>query len=420
MLRLIYHSTIAFISLFVATHCWAEVSDSEDTQTVSKVLMLGDEVMLAYKSDLLELVGEKADLSFVTMPMQANPDWNAFCEASVYGRGYDVIHFSYGRELMVHDDGQPRVSNAETWTVYSRLIAALKKSDAFLVGCTTTPIRGSVEQYDSGVDWVYTTRFRQLLGPNGIKINDLWDYTRTRLNEMVQANSFLPSKIGSQLMAEQVANHLFEAIDEGIDPDRPRILIVGDSIVGGFYGPTRDLFAGEAIVYSGGTTYEDPDPDWKRIVDEYITKGGDRGWDVIQFNWGLHAMKHVDMNNKALDADQPGARVQFPPADYIRELETFVQELKRTGAELVFATTTPIPEGSTGAIVHLDQSAYNVPAIELMKRHEIIVNDLYGFALPRLEAIQHPNNVHFTAEGSEELANANYAVLSALITPSSN
>ena len=32
------------------------------------------------------------------------------------------------------------------------------------------------------------------------------------------------------------------------------------------------------------------------------------------------------------------------------------------------------------------------------------VNDLYGFALPRLDQIQRPENVHFTDAGSEQLA----------------
>jgi len=39
-----------------------------------------------------------------------------------------------------------------------------------------------------------------------------------------------------------------------------------------------------------------------------------------------------------------------------------------------------------------------------MKAHGIAVDDLYGFALPRLEKIQRPKNVHFTPEGSKALA----------------
>lgn len=385
---------------------------------VPRVLLLGDEVLMACRSEVLNLTQGRAECSFVEMPKTGRPDWPAFCKEHVYGKGYNVIHFSFGRELMAHEDGVPRGKEGDTWGIYIDLIRSLKESGAFLVGCTTTPVRGCMPGYDGRTDWLYSSRFKQMLGPQGVKINDLADYTSTRLDEMVQNNSYLPTKLGRQLMAEQMANAVFEALNEGQDSARPRILLVGDSIVGGYYSATRDLFAGQAVVYSGGTTYNDAHPDWKKIVDEYIEKGGGQGWDVIQFNWGLHAMKHVGEGNRTLNADLPGARVQFPPPDYIRELELFVKELKRTGAKLVFATTTPIPEDCTGSIVRLDQAAYNEPAKELMKREGIIINDLYAFSLPQLKEIQLPRNVHFTSEGSARLAERNHAVLAPLLKSS--
>jgi acyl-CoA thioesterase-1 len=39
-----------------------------------------------------------------------------------------------------------------------------------------------------------------------------------------------------------------------------------------------------------------------------------------------------------------------------------------------------------------------------MKENEIAVNDLHGFVLPQLEALQIPVNVHFSPEGSKALA----------------
>lgn len=379
------------------------------------VLLLGDEVMNACLPELIGLTGDKATCTFVQMPKSGHPDWKAFCTEHVYGKGYDVIHFSFGRELMFHENGKPRAGASEIWGVYTGLIQALQQSDSFLVGCTITPVRGTMPGYIPNVDWEYSSRFKQQLGPHGIKVDDLGDYTCTRLDEMVQNHSNLPTKLGEQLMAEQVANSIFEAFNEGQDSDRPRVLLVGDSIVGGYYGATRNQLAGQAVVYSGGTTYNDAHPDWKKIVDEYIAKGGDRGWDVIQFNWGLHAVKHVDAKNRTLAADRPGARIQFSPEEYAANLELFVQELKRTGAKLVFATTTPIPEKCPGAIAHLDLDAYNGPAKEIMKRHGIPVNDLYAFALAHEEELQIPANVHFTAHGSEELAKLNVRSITPLL-----
>ncbi|WOO40844.1 SGNH/GDSL hydrolase family protein [Rubellicoccus peritrichatus] len=431
----------AFSCLFAASMSCVAVAQEDDKDqeqqitvhrpenedpSLKNVLLLGDDVMFAYEQELVGLIGDKANCTFISMPQGASPDWDAFSEEYIQGLGWDVIHFSYGRELMLHvdadghpveeaNDGMPLGDKAEVWGIYESLIKTLGESDAFLIGCTTTPVRGNMSGYAGDVDWTYGSRFKQLLGPNGVKINDLADYTRTRRNEMVRQNSNLPTDIGEQLMAEQVANNILEAFNEGQNPDRPRILIVGDSIVGGYYGATRNLFGGSAAVYSGGTTYNDPNPNWKKIVDQYIKKGGDRGWDVIQFNWGLHAVKYVDENNKGSEPGKPGAHIQFTPEEYVENLEAFVNELKRTGATLVFATTTPIPKGSPGSIRYLDLEEYNGPAKAIMGKHGILVNDLYSFAMPRLEEIQIKDNVHFHAQGSEELAKQNYSVLAPLL-----
>ncbi|QBG46572.1 hypothetical protein EGM51_03860 [Verrucomicrobia bacterium S94] len=91
---------MALTSAAAATTAWAE--------EIKKVLFLGDEVMLTYKPDLLKLIGDKAQCSFALFPKTGKPDWEAFCNTQVYGKGYDVIHFSYGRELMFHENGKPR------------------------------------------------------------------------------------------------------------------------------------------------------------------------------------------------------------------------------------------------------------------------------------------------------------------------
>ncbi|MHC4856929.1 MAG: SGNH/GDSL hydrolase family protein [Planctomycetota bacterium] len=390
---------------------------------LKNVLFLGDNVMFSYKPELLKLIGTRANCTFISMPKSGDPDWNQFSQNYINTRTWDLIHFSYGRELMLHVDadgnpdekGTPRGNREKVYGIYIDLIQTLSGSEAFLIGCTTTPVRGSMPGYKPGVDWEYGSRFQQMLGPYGIKINDLGDYTRTRRNDMVRNHSNLPTNVGTQLMAEQVANSVFEAFNEGVDLNRPRILLVGDSIVGGYYGATRDLFSGIAVVYSGGTTYNDPNPDWKQIVDQYIEKGGERGWDVIQFNWGLHAVKYVDENNKDSEPGKPGSHIQFTVQSYLNNIERFAVELKRTNAKLVFATTTPVPEGSTGSIQPIDLALYNDPAIEIMKEHEILVNDLYLFSKPRLKELQIKDNVHFTSEGSKELAKQNFKVLSSLL-----
>lgn len=173
-------------------------------------------------------------------------------------------------------------------------------------------------------------------------------------------------------------------------PGLPRVLLVGDSISIGYGLPVRKLLAGKANVHripaNGGTA-----ANGVFMVDSWL---GKEKWDVIHFNFGLHDLKR-------LEDGEPQVSIE----DYRRYLRLFVRRLKQTGAALVFATTTPVPAGKVSPPRRSeDVEAYNKVAVEVMQEHGIVVNDLYRFALPRLEKIQMPVNVHFTNEGSGQLA----------------
>jgi acyl-CoA thioesterase-1 len=85
-------------------------------------------------------------------------------------------------------------------------------------------------------------------------------------------------------------------------------------------------------------------------------------------------------------------------------MEIIVEKLKATGAKLIFATTTPYPDEVTGPLRKPGMPVkYNREAVKIMNKHNIIINDLYAFMLPRMNELQLPRNVHFTEEGSFEL-----------------
>jgi acyl-CoA thioesterase-1 len=106
---------------------------------------------------------------------------------------------------------------------------------------------------------------------------------------------------------------------------------------------------------------------------------GDTPWDVIHFNHGLHDLKYVNAKGALVAPDQ-GTQVMSVD-EYARNLEQIVKRLKQTRAKLIFATTTPIPDGAAGRIKG-DVERYNRAALAIMKKHGVRVNDLYAFALP--------------------------------------
>ena len=70
---------------------------------------------------------------------------------------------------------------------------------------------------------------------------------------------------------------------------------------------------------------------------------GDGKWDVIHFNFGLHDLKFVD--EKGMNTSPEKGKLQVPIEDYKKNLDALVSRMKKTGAKLIFATTTPVPAG---------------------------------------------------------------------------
>src|SRR5207245_1524244 len=112
-------------------------------------------------------------------------------------------------------------------------------------------------------------------------------------------------------------------------PGLPRVLLIGDSISIGYTVTVRKELAGKANVYRIPENGADTVNGLKKI-DVWL---GDSHWDAIHFNWGLHDLK--------VTAD--GAR-QVPIETYEKNLAALVTRLKKTGARLIWATTTPVPE----------------------------------------------------------------------------
>jgi hypothetical protein len=207
---------------------------------------------------------------------------------------------------------------------------------------------------------------------------------------------------------------------EVVAGDLPDVLILGDSISIGYTPLVRKLLEGEARVVR-------PMVDGKRPENcQYTAYGlrrleawlGDTDWEVIHFNWGLHDLKYVDQRfpNPSLVRERGDALLANDEAhqlasvdEYAANLAMLVERLEQTGARLVFATTTPVPEGVVGRIPG-DELRYNTAAGEVMEERGIAVDDLYGLVAnlcrpqPSLAEVQRKADVHFTRVGNELLA----------------
>lgn len=179
-------------------------------------------------------------------------------------------------------------------------------------------------------------------------------------------------------------------------PGLPRVLLIGDSISIGYTLQVRALLKGKANVHripvNGGATEVG-----LANMKEWL---GDKKWDVIHFNFGLHDAKYANATEQRASREV-----------YLEHLQKLVDQMKAGGAKLIFATTTPIPEKlmhgkATGNRVFDSIPERNALAIELMKKNGVAIDDLYAVVLPVQEKIGRPGDVHFNPEGYEVLAKA--------------
>jgi acyl-CoA thioesterase-1 len=185
-------------------------------------------------------------------------------------------------------------------------------------------------------------------------------------------------------------------------PGLPRVLLIGDSISIGYTLPVRELLRGKANVHRVLTNCG-PTKNVK-VLDSWLDdkRTGGAKWDVIHFNFGLHDVKYADEKGTLIQVTDTG-KPQVSPEDYEKNLREIVGKLKATGARLIWCSTTPVPEGAKGRVPG-DEVKYNAIALKIMKEHNIAVDDLYTFALPKLDMIQKKADVHFSDAGSKELA----------------
>jgi lysophospholipase L1-like esterase len=178
------------------------------------------------------------------------------------------------------------------------------------------------------------------------------------------------------------------------DPKLPRVLLIGDSVSRGYTQPTRAALAGVANVHRAPAN-SGPTAAGLKNLELWL---GDGKWDAIHFNFGIH--------DRAT-----------PPKDYAARLEQIADRLQKTGAKVIWATTTPIPDDPAQKQTAASIVERNAVALEIMRRRGIAVDDLFGAVSPRLAELQNPRDVHFTAAGYDFLGAQVAAALRAALPP---
>lgn len=201
------------------------------------------------------------------------------------------------------------------------------------------------------------------------------------------------------------------------DPALPNVLLYGDSISIGYTPEVRSQLEQEANVYrihQNGAYSSSVIPKFKDLhtamQDPLLDKPWTFDWDVIHFNFGLHDLSYLvrkDINDRRGkdQRDKVNGQLRTSINEYKENLESIIAYLHEIApdATLVFATTTPVPEGEPGRFAG-DAARYNQAALEVLSKHpDVLVNDLYSFTKPNQpQWWSEPGNVHYNETGKTE------------------
>ncbi len=164
------------------------------------------------------------------------------------------------------------------------------------------------------------------------------------------------------------------------DPHLPRVLLIGDSVSRGYTQAVRKELAGKANVHRAPANCGPTATGLKRLS----VWMGDGKWDVIHFNFGIH-----DRNT--------------PLADYTHRLEQLTEQMQQTGALVIWASTTPIPDVAEKKFTAQSIVERNEAAAKVMQQHGVPIADLFSAITPHLAEMQNPQDVHFNAKGYDFL-----------------
>ncbi|MAW59769.1 MAG: hypothetical protein CMJ94_02915, partial [Planctomycetes bacterium] len=213
---------------------------------------------------------------------------------------------------------------------------------------------------------------------------------------MLRCATFLCAWLGFSLATAQEPDPAQDA--------RVRILLLGDSISMGYHNTVAEMLGDAYHVVRptrpNGKNFENCEGTTKGVqeLERWLALEGGN-WDVIHFNFGLHDLKRVHPETRRNSTDPSHPR-QAELDTYIEQLTRIVDRLQQENARLIFATTTPVPEGVRPYRENTDVVKYNFAAFELMWVRGIEMNDLYSKVLLSLDEYQRPKDVHFTPEGS--------------------
>jgi lysophospholipase L1-like esterase len=181
-------------------------------------------------------------------------------------------------------------------------------------------------------------------------------------------------------------------------PRQPKILLLGDSQRGRYQARVAELLAGRAEVCGPAENGRFSLYTLMRLPIWLAELGTP---DIVHWNNGLWDLGDIETRGPS----------QFSLPDYLTNLRNILALLRKTGARIVWATSTPVPttrpRKPAGWLWKMDDIVrYNAASCELMRSEGVPINDLFELIVPDMPRLLDDGMCHLSAEGVEVAARA--------------
>ena len=208
----------------------------------------------------------------------------------------------------------------------------------------------------------------------------------------------LAAVLGSGLVAQETDSRLHSdgkgwGLDQAkiVDAARPRVLLIGDSILSGYHRQVIKALDGKAYVDVWITPLWQSEQANKTLA-EVLTKGP---YDVVHFNMGLHGW--------------PKGRIKEGTYEPLTKAYIAVLREKLPKAKLIWASSTPTTMKGNPAEFNPEVNPtiveHNAMAAKVMAELNIPVNDFYALLEPQ-RGLMRGDGIHWTPPAYKLLAAA--------------
>ncbi|TWT89135.1 SGNH/GDSL hydrolase family protein [Neorhodopirellula pilleata] len=214
--------------LLFASLGWSADAGVEDTPELPNVLLIGDSISIGYTPHVQKLLEGQADVFRIRGNGKHSEFGLKHLNKWLGSRDWDVIHFNWGLWDLCYRNPKSKVQGNRdkvngTLTAtpeqyranLEAIVACLKKTDATLIWCATTPVPEHEAGRKLGDDVKYNRIADEIMKANEIAINDLHSHALLKLPEiLVRRGDVHFSEAGYIHLAEKVTHEILAVIGD--------------------------------------------------------------------------------------------------------------------------------------------------------------------------------------------------------------